>query len=72
MPPLGPVKRKDLVACLRRLGFAGPYAGAKHQFMTRPGNKIRLPNPHQTDIGKSLLTRILREAGISREEWEKL
>ena len=72
MPPLGTVKRKDLIACLRLLGFTGPYAGAKHQFMQRPGKRIRIPNPHQSDIGKSLLTRILREAGISREQWENL
>jgi len=32
---------------------------------------IRVPNPHQADIGKELLTRILRQAGITREEWEK-
>lgn len=31
-----------------------------------------LPNPHSGDVGKSLLARILRDALISREEWEKL
>lgn len=33
---------------------------------------MRIPNPHQGDISRGLLTRILRQAGISREEWEKL
>ena len=33
--------------------------------------KIRLtvPNPHKKEIGIDLLTRILRQAGITREEW---
>jgi hypothetical protein len=30
-----------------------------------------VPNPHQGDIGKDLLARILRQGGISRDEWEK-
>ena len=72
MPPLGPVKRRDLIASLRLLGFAGPYAGAKHQFMKRPGKKIRLPNPHQSDISAGLLRRILRDAGIATEKWDAL
>jgi len=33
---------------------------------------LRVPNPHQGAIGRGFLTRILRQAGISREEWEKL
>ena len=72
MPPVGPVKRSELVACFRALGFVGPYAGAKHEFMKRGEQKIRLPNPHQGDISGGLLRRILRDAGIGREEWESL
>jgi hypothetical protein len=29
-------------------------------------------NPHQADISRGLLARILRQAGIERDEWEKL
>ena len=36
MPPWRPVRRRELVASLRRLGFAGPYAGGKHEFMIAP------------------------------------
>ena len=35
MPPLGPIKRKDLIHYLRELGFDGPYAGGKHQYMLK-------------------------------------
>ncbi len=72
MPPLGPVKRKDLITYLKMLGFDGPYSGGKHQFMLKNGVTLRIPNPHQADIGRELLARILRQAEISKEEWEKL
>ncbi|MGH7475974.1 MAG: type II toxin-antitoxin system HicA family toxin [Longimicrobiales bacterium] len=70
MPPFGPISRRNLVGALRRLGFDGPYSGGKHQFMIRGTATVRVPNPHQTDIGVELLSRILRQAGIDRTEWE--
>ena len=30
MPTLGPIKRRDLINALRRLGFDGPYSGGAH------------------------------------------
>jgi predicted RNA binding protein YcfA (HicA-like mRNA interferase family) len=72
MPDFGPVKRRDLVRRLKKLGWSGPYAGGKHQFMYKGDVTIVLPNPHQSDIGKELLARILRQAGISREDWQGL
>jgi len=33
---------------------------------------ITSPNPHKGDIGRDFFVRILRQAGIDREEWEKL
>ena len=72
MPPFGPVKRKDLLRYLAQLGFKGPYSGGKHPFMLKGDITIRVPNPHQADIGKELLARILRQAGISKDDWEEL
>ncbi len=72
MPPFGPISRRDLVRTLQRLGFDGPYSGGKHQFMLPGERTVRVPNPHVGDIGRDLLTRILRQAGVSREEWEGL
>jgi hypothetical protein len=57
---------------LRQVGFEGPYSGGKHQFMVREDITIWIPNPHQGDIGRELLARILRQAHINRDEWEKL
>jgi len=72
MPPFGTIKRKDLIHFLKKTAFEGPYSGGKHQFMIKNDITIRIPNPHKSDIGKELLARILRQAGIRRDEWEKL
>jgi predicted RNA binding protein YcfA (HicA-like mRNA interferase family) len=71
MPPFGPVSRRELVAALRRLGFQGPYSGGRHQFVERGAVSVTVPNPHQSDIGRELLARILRQAGVAREGWER-
>ena len=68
-PALRPLSRLDLLRRLRALGFEGPFAGAKHQFMVRGDRTIRIPNPHGSDIGVPLLRELLRQAGISPSEW---
>jgi predicted RNA binding protein YcfA (HicA-like mRNA interferase family) len=72
MPRLGPSKRKELISCLRELGFEGPYSGGKHQFMILDDITVRIPNPHQGDIGIELLKRIPRQAGIDGDRWRDL
>lgn len=72
MPRVGPISRESLVRYLREIGFEGPFAGGKHQFMVRADITVRVPNPHRGDIGIDLLTRILRQAGVTRGEWEAL
>ena len=72
MPPFGPIARRDLIRALRQAGFDGPYSGGKHPFMIKGDLTLTLPNLHQGKIGRELLFRILRQAGISKEEWERL
>ena len=72
MPHFGPIKRRDLIAYLKELGFEGPYAGAKHPIMQKGDVTIRVPNPHESDISRSLLASLLRQAGIERDECENL
>jgi predicted RNA binding protein YcfA (HicA-like mRNA interferase family) len=72
MPAIGPVKRRDLVRYLAQLGFEGPFSGGKHQFVVRGATTVRLPNPHESDVSTGLVVRILRQAGVTREEWERL
>ena len=72
MPRPGPIKRVDLIRYLQILGFEGPYSGGKHQFMLKGAIRLRLPNPHKSDVGRELLSRILKQAGVDRDTWEKL
>jgi hypothetical protein len=55
MPPWGPIKRRVLIAALRKLGFNGPFSGGKHEFMVRGDVVLTIPNPHRKDIGPDLL-----------------
>jgi predicted RNA binding protein YcfA (HicA-like mRNA interferase family) len=70
MPPWGPIRRRELIATLRKLGFTGPYSGGKHEFMEKDGLVLTVPNPHRGDISVKLLAILMRQAGISRKEWE--
>jgi len=68
-----PISRKDLIRKFKKLGFSGPYSGGRHQFMSRGELKVRIPNPHKTqDISDSLIFEILRQAGISKNDWNKM
>jgi predicted RNA binding protein YcfA (HicA-like mRNA interferase family) len=70
MPRLVPVSRRELIRRLVTLGFDGPYTGGRHEFLLRGDIRLILPNPHRGEIGVDLLTRLLRQARITREEWE--
>ncbi len=72
MPHLGPISVKDLIAALQRAGFEGPFNGTRHRSMRRGTLTIRVPNPHAGDISTGLLRRLLKEAGLTRGDWERL
>lgn len=72
MPPFKPISRDDLIKALRKAGFSGPHSGGKHLFMLKENLSLTIPNPHKGDIGRDLLKRILRQANISKEEFEGL
>ena len=54
MPRLTPVSRRELIRRLIELGFDGPYAGGRHEFLVRDDVCLILPNPHRDDIGVGL------------------
>jgi predicted RNA binding protein YcfA (HicA-like mRNA interferase family) len=72
MPRLGPIKRRDLIRYFRQIGFEGPFSGGRHPFMVKGDITVRLPNPHESDIGREFLARILRQAHVGKEDWEKI
>ena len=70
MPRFVPVSRRELIRRLVVLGFDGPYAGGRHEFLLRGDMRLILPNPHRGEISVDLLTRLLRQARITREGWD--
>jgi len=65
-----PITRRELIKKLTILGFTGPYPGTKHQHMVKDGVFVMIPNPHHGEkISVKLQLIILKETGISREEW---
>ena len=72
MPPFKPIKRIDLIKTLKKAGFDGPHGGGKHGFLIKGELRLILPNPHQGEISKDLLSRLIRQAGLTRKEWENL
>lgn len=67
------ITRKELIRKFKSLGYSGPFSGGRHQFMIKGQKKIRIPNPHKSgDIHISLVKEILRQAGISKEDWDKV
>ena len=70
MPKFGPIRRNDLIAAFRDLGFTGPHSGTRHAFMERGSLRVRIPNQNIDDV--ALLSKILKQAGITRSEWESV
>jgi predicted RNA binding protein YcfA (HicA-like mRNA interferase family) len=72
MPRFGPIKRRDFIRYMRRLGWEGPYPGSKHPYLDNGHFLLRIPNEHEGDISRELLDALLKQAGINRTEWEQL
>ena len=69
MAKLSPVSWKEFVARMNELGFDGPYFGGKHPKMRKGNVTVIIPNQHEVEIGVGFLRRLLRQAGLSVEEW---
>jgi predicted RNA binding protein YcfA (HicA-like mRNA interferase family) len=69
MAEFSPVTWQDLVRRLRKLGFDGPFQGGKHPYMIKNDIVLTIPNPHHGDIGIDLLSRILKQADVTKDKW---
>ena len=71
-----PCKRRLFIKRLRKLGFDGPYAGSRHQFMVY--EKHRLSVPSNSDYSVPQMKMMIREVEVildrllSVEEWNRL
>jgi hypothetical protein len=69
---LSPTHRRNFIKRLRCLGWKGPEAGGKHQYMIKGAMKLPIPNPHGSgEISVGRLRELLREIDVSIEEWNR-
>ncbi|OPX23759.1 MAG: hypothetical protein B1H03_00615 [Planctomycetales bacterium 4484_113] len=73
MPKLSPAKPHEVQKALEKLGFAlirqsGSHAVYRH----RDGRWTTVPIHRGKDVGKGSLRRIVKDSGISVEEFNKL
>lgn len=66
---LSPVYWTELIKRLRKFGFDGPCHSGKRPYMIKGDLVLTVPNPHRKDISVALLSRILKQAGITRQKW---
>jgi predicted RNA binding protein YcfA (HicA-like mRNA interferase family) len=71
MGRLQPVSWREMVRRFRALGFEGPLQRGKHPYMIRGDVRLTIPNIHRSEVGVDLLARMLRQAGTSRQDWER-
>jgi predicted RNA binding protein YcfA (HicA-like mRNA interferase family) len=72
MPKLTPLKPRDLIQKLAKLGYAWPTPWGKHMHMVRWSTIIPIPFHGGKEIGVGLQSMMIKELGISREEWLEL
>ena len=71
MPKLSPEKPLVVTQKLRRLGYEGPFGGGRHVFMRHPESRIKISVPAHggRDIPVGTFAAIIKQAGISVEDW---
>ena len=71
-----PCKRADFVRRLAKLGFNGPYAGTRHQFMTAGQHRLAIPsNPEYSVAQVRFMIReveVILGRTITLDTWTKL
>lgn len=67
-----PISRRELIRRLQMLGWEGPRPRGSHMSMVKGEERLFIPNPHGKDIDWTLTKRILKQAGIDPDEWDKL
>ena len=66
-----PLKRRELIRKLRALGYTGPVQRGKHPYMERGEASLTIPGEHRRDISVRLQMEIIKQARISKSDWEQ-
>lgn len=69
--PLAGLFRKDAVRAFVKLGYAIDHQTGSHIILRHPTMR-RLTIPNHRELAKGTLRALIREAGITRDEFEEL
>lgn len=71
MPRLPILSGDEFVKAVRKIGYVWDHTEGSHMILFNP-NKRRLSVPRHKELGPGLLTNLIRDAGLTREEFIKL
>ena len=71
MARLPVISGDELVRVLRRAGFTWDHTEGSHMILLHPDGG-RLSVPRHRELGRGLLRSLLRDAGLTREEFMRL
>lgn len=70
--PLRPLRAREIVRKLVRAGFAlSRQTGSHARYLRSDGRGVTVPM-HPGDVPTAVLRSILRQAGLSEDEWDAL
>jgi len=73
MPRLPTVNSRQMIAALAMRGFVIDHQSGSHVVLFRETDKSRVVIPfHNSDLGRGLTLRIIKSAGLTRDEFIKL
>jgi predicted RNA binding protein YcfA (HicA-like mRNA interferase family) len=73
MSRLGQVRPRELVSALKRFGFVEAGQIGSHRILVDEERDLQTSVPmHPGDVGRGLLKKILKQVGLSEEQFRKL
>ena len=73
MPRLPTLTPRQLVEVLEKVGFEIDHQTGSHVVLWRASDGVRVIVPfHNRDLGRGLTLRIIKSAGLTRDQFEEL
>ena len=61
----------EFVRALRKIGYEWDHTEGSHMILFHPSRR-RLSVPRHTELGRGLTRKLIEQAGLTREEFQKL
>ncbi len=71
MSRLPMISGDDLVRTLRKAGYEWDHTEGSHMILLNPAGR-RLSVPRHRELGRGILTKLIKQAGLTREEFLEL